>query len=145
MSQCPLCYSPGGQIIFENSFVRAVNPGETAYPNFTRIILREHHKEMTDLSTQERALLMEYVYATEQVQRQVLNPDKINLAQFGTMTPHIHWHIIPRYQWDLHYPNSFWSQASHDGQASEYLQTLQKQRDLLYSYQQELARVLAQV
>jgi diadenosine tetraphosphate (Ap4A) HIT family hydrolase len=33
----------------------------------------------------------------EQALRDVMAPDKINVASFGNMTPHVHWHMIPRY------------------------------------------------
>lgn len=37
-----------------------------------------------------------------------MHPDKINLAEFGNMVPHLHWHIIPRYTDDSHFPESIW-------------------------------------
>ena len=37
-----------------------------------------------------------------------MRPDKINWAQFGNMVPHLHWHIIARYQDDSHFPESIW-------------------------------------
>ena len=37
-------------------------------------------------------------------------PDKINLACLGNLTPHIHWHVIPRFYDDNHFPGSIWSQ-----------------------------------
>lgn len=37
-----------------------------------------------------------------------MHPDKINLAQLGNMVPHLHWHLIPRYKDDTHFPESIW-------------------------------------
>ncbi len=142
MTSCVLCQETGGEIIYQDAFARLVDPGETAYPGFVRLILQQHVREMTDLSLQERTLLMGYVYAIEQVQRSVLKAEKINLAQFGTMVPHIHWHIIPRFSWDLHYPNSFWSAPAHDGQAPEYLAKLAEQESLIQTYHERLRQTL---
>jgi len=25
------------------------------------------------------------------------------------MVPHLHWHIIPRYRWDSHFPEAIWA------------------------------------
>ena len=41
--------------------------------------------------------------------RQVLNPTKINLASLGNMTPHLHWHVIPRFADDVNFPNPVWA------------------------------------
>ncbi|HXD50505.1 MAG TPA: HIT domain-containing protein, partial [Burkholderiales bacterium] len=35
---------------------------------------------------------------------------KINLAAFGNMTPHLHWHVIPRNADDAHFPNPIWGE-----------------------------------
>jgi len=45
----------------------------------------------------------------------VQRPDKVNLASFGNMTPHLHWHVIPRWRDDSHFPQSIWSAAERQG------------------------------
>ena len=45
----------------------------------------------------------------ERIMNEELSPDKINLAEFGTMVPHLHWHLIARYRDDASYPDSYWS------------------------------------
>jgi diadenosine tetraphosphate (Ap4A) HIT family hydrolase len=64
---------------------------------------------MTDLSHGEREHLMSLVFAVEEAVRHVMQPDKINIAALGNIVPHIHWHIIPRYQDDAFFPGSAWS------------------------------------
>lgn len=64
---------------------------------------------MTQLSLPERRHIMDVVWVVEQVQRDVLVPHKVNLAAFGNQVPHLHWHIIPRWTTDSHYPDSYWS------------------------------------
>ncbi|BDX21862.1 hypothetical protein TUM22923_11830 [Polynucleobacter sp. TUM22923] len=73
---------------------------------------------MTDLSYGEREHLMTLVFAVEQAIRQVMKPDKINLAALGNMVPHIHWHVIPRYRDDAFFPGSAWSQRTQETSAS---------------------------
>jgi diadenosine tetraphosphate (Ap4A) HIT family hydrolase len=48
------------------------------------------------------------VCKVEQVLREVMQPDKINLASLGNMTPHLHWHVIPRFKSDKHFPQPIW-------------------------------------
>ena len=52
---------------------------------------------------------MDAVYATESALRELLSPDKINLASLGNAVPHLHWHVIPRWRDDRHFPKSIWA------------------------------------
>jgi diadenosine tetraphosphate (Ap4A) HIT family hydrolase len=67
---------------------------------------------MTDLTYGERENLMALVFAVEEAVRHVMHPDKVNIAALGNMVPHIHWHVIPRYQDDAFFPGSVWSQKT---------------------------------
>jgi len=87
------------------------------YPGFCRVILNRHVREMTDLDENTRQRLMRVVFAAEQALRQLMQPAKINLASLGNMTPHLHWHIIPRFADDKHFPGSVWSEARRPGVA----------------------------
>jgi diadenosine tetraphosphate (Ap4A) HIT family hydrolase len=105
---CPLCSGDGGQTVLRTPLLRVVLVDEPEYPGFCRVILNDHVREMTDLGPAEIARLMGVVLAVEDAQRSVLNPLKINLAQFGNMTPHLHWHVIPRWADDAHFPQPVW-------------------------------------
>jgi len=107
---CELCSTAGGRLIFDNGRTRVVVVDEPGYPGFIRVIWNEHVREITDLAADERAALMRVVFAVEQVQRSVLAPDKMNVASLGNMTPHLHWHLIPRYADDAHFPGPIWSE-----------------------------------
>jgi diadenosine tetraphosphate (Ap4A) HIT family hydrolase len=75
------------------------------------VILNKHVKEMTDLMEAERVNVMHITFTVEQVLRDVLQPTKINLASLGNKTPHIHWHVIPRFKSDVHFPETIWSEV----------------------------------
>jgi diadenosine tetraphosphate (Ap4A) HIT family hydrolase len=83
--------------------------GDPDYPGFCRIIAQRHVREMTDLSKQERVQLMNVLFAVETAIRALYQPDKINLASLGNMTPHLHWHLIPRWRDDRHFPLPVWA------------------------------------
>jgi diadenosine tetraphosphate (Ap4A) HIT family hydrolase len=40
-----------------------------------------------------------------------VRPDKINLASLGNVVPHLHWHVIPRWRDDSHFPAPIWATA----------------------------------
>jgi diadenosine tetraphosphate (Ap4A) HIT family hydrolase len=54
------------------------------------------------------------VFAVESVLREQLDPHKINLASLGNVVPHLHWHVIPRYTDDPHFPQPIWSNAQRE-------------------------------
>jgi diadenosine tetraphosphate (Ap4A) HIT family hydrolase len=96
-------------VVWKDDFARVVLIDDADYPGFCRVILNAHQKEMTALSAAYRARLMEVVFAVECALRELLAPDKVNLASFGNVVPHLHWHVIPRFADDPHFPNSVWS------------------------------------
>jgi len=112
---CELCGTPGGILLWQDDFCRAVLLDDPHYPGFCRVILNRHLNEMTDLSESERSRLMRAVFAVEQAVREVVQPDKINLASLGNVTPHLHWHVVPRFADDRHFPNPIWGEAKREG------------------------------
>jgi diadenosine tetraphosphate (Ap4A) HIT family hydrolase len=66
---------------------------------------------MSDLTPAERMQLNDAVWHVELALRDVMAPGKINVASLGNMTPHLHWHVIPRFADDAHFPNPVWTQA----------------------------------
>lgn len=105
---CELCDNIGGELLWRNDFCRVVVVNDVEYPGYCRVILNRHAKEMTDLSVSERNRIMRVVFAVEQAIRDVIGPQKINLASLGNMVPHLHWHVIPRFADDKHFPNPIW-------------------------------------
>jgi diadenosine tetraphosphate (Ap4A) HIT family hydrolase len=107
---CDLCDLKVGPI-FRNDQLLVIPVDDAAYPGFCRVVWNDHVKEMSDLAPDDRTALMDAVWNVEQAMRSVMAPDKINLASLGNMTPHLHWHVIPRYLGDAHFPNPVWSEA----------------------------------
>jgi diadenosine tetraphosphate (Ap4A) HIT family hydrolase len=114
MTPCELCTSPGGEIVWQDELCRVVLVGGAeggAFPGFCRVIWKTHVPEMTSLTPTDRRHLMNVVFAVEAALRSLLQPDKINLASLGNMVPHVHWHVIPRWRDDSHFPASIWVEA----------------------------------
>ncbi|WP_291993566.1 HIT family protein [Candidatus Accumulibacter sp. ACC003] len=109
IDDCELCGSPGGEVVWESACCRVVMVADADYPGFCRVVLNRHLREMTDLPHKERMHLMTVVFAVETALRCLYQPDKINLASLGNVTPHVHWHLIPRWRDDRHFPNPVWA------------------------------------
>ena len=108
---CPLCSSLSDTVLWRDEVLRVILVDDASYGGYCRVILHRHVQEMTDLAPAERAHIMRAVYAVEQALRDLLLPDKINLASLGNQVPHLHWHVIPRYRDDAHFPDPIWAAA----------------------------------
>jgi diadenosine tetraphosphate (Ap4A) HIT family hydrolase len=107
---CELC-APQPDSIWRNDQFSVILVDDANYPGFCRVIWHAHVKEMSDLTAPERLAIMDAVNQVELAQRDVLHADKINLASLGNVVPHLHWHVIPRFADDAHFPNPVWAQA----------------------------------
>lgn len=106
---CPLCAREGEQVVWEDTLCRVIRVDDAEHPGLCRVIWHEHVAEMSDLLDADRHHLLQVVLATESALRHLLHPAKINLASLGNLVPHLHWHVIPRYSDDPHFPLSIWS------------------------------------
>ena len=105
---CEFCLRIGGETLWRDEKCRVVLVADPDYDGFCRVIWNVHVKEMTDLTRDEQQHCMRVVLAVEQALRRVLEPHKINLASLGNVTPHLHWHVIPRFEYDAHFPQTIW-------------------------------------
>lgn len=105
---CVFCEGSGGNILWRDQFCRVVHPNETDYPGLCRVIWNEHVREMSDLQPAQRERCMQAVFVLEQALSELLQPDKMNLASLGNAVPHLHWHVVPRYRDDRHFPTPIW-------------------------------------
>jgi diadenosine tetraphosphate (Ap4A) HIT family hydrolase len=113
---CELCCEVLGETLHQDERLTVILVNDPDYPAFCRVIWRAHVKEMTDLAPAEQAYLFQWVMRTEAALRAVLQPDKINLASFGNVVPHLHWHVIPRFADDAHFPAPVWGQRKAAGE-----------------------------
>lgn len=139
---CDLCLHDGGEIIIHTDKLRVVLVDDASYPGFCRVIWQHHIKEMTDLPESDRLLCMKVIFAVEQAVRAVMQPEKVNLASLGNMTPHVHWHVIPRYKDDKHFPDSVWSSPNREVAASVLEQRRQQLPQLKAAVKQAVSAVL---
>ena len=111
---CELCTTSGGTFLWEDPRCRVVQADEPGYPGFCRVIWKSHVREMTDLSLADRLHCMNVVFAVERAMRDALSPAKINLASLGNFVAHVHWHVIPRFTDDPHFPQPVWATRQRD-------------------------------
>ena len=106
---CPLCASTGGALVWQDAELRVIRADEAGFPAFYRVVWHAHVAEFSDLSAPQRQRCIDVVVLVEQQLRLALQPTKINLAALGNQVPHLHWHVIARFDWDSHYPAPVWA------------------------------------
>ncbi len=106
---CPLCEAEGGALVWRGRHLRVIRADEAGFPAFYRVIWNAHVPEFSDLDAAERQHCLEVVTTVEHTLRRHLAPTKINLAALGNAVPHLHWHVIARFDWDSHFPAPVWA------------------------------------
>lgn len=119
MNTCYFCENDDGLVVFRSEALRVIHAREPGFPAFYRVIWNAHVTEFSDLSVAERQTCMEAVVVVEQALRKVLHPVKMNLATLGNMVPHVHWHVIARFDWDTHFPAPVWAEARRESDSAK--------------------------
>jgi diadenosine tetraphosphate (Ap4A) HIT family hydrolase len=115
---CPLCEGGGADVVFGGAKFRVIRTDEGGFPAFYRLVWTEHVAEFSDLPVAHQRACLDAVVLVERCLRSHLAPAKVNLASLGNAVPHLHWHIIARFQWDSHFPASVWGRGQR--QAPEH-------------------------
>jgi diadenosine tetraphosphate (Ap4A) HIT family hydrolase len=136
---CELCELAASSKVVANDKFSVILADEANYPGFARVIWNEHVREVSDLADEDRLLLNEAVFKLEQAVREVMQPLKVNVASLGNVVPHLHWHVIPRYADDAHFPASVWAQAVRATSAD----VLEERRALLPELKRAIERKFA--
>jgi diadenosine tetraphosphate (Ap4A) HIT family hydrolase len=137
---CVLCEAAGEGLVWQGRRLRVIRAQEAGFPAFYRVIWTAHVAEWSDLTTEERGHCMDAVVQVEHLLRERLQPTKINLATLGNVVPHLHWHVVARFDWDSRFPAPLWAAA----QRPEHAARLSAVQTLLPGLDAELGRRLAQ-
>ncbi|MCS6810169.1 MAG: HIT family protein [Tepidimonas sp.] len=109
---CALCRDDGGLPLWRGAgwrVVRALGEEVAAAPAWYRVICADHVAEWSDLDAAAQARAMAIVTALERALRAALAPTKVNLASLGNVVPHLHWHVVARFDWDSRFPAPVWA------------------------------------
>ncbi|OGT97432.1 MAG: HIT family hydrolase [Geobacteraceae bacterium GWC2_48_7] len=116
-NECPMCSrwldDADLQIAeFENSF--AILNRDQFFQGYCLLFAKKHVTELFHLDQSERGGLMEELNLLASALDAVFSPAKINYELLGNMVPHMHWHIIPRFEHDPLWPRPIWSEPHQD-------------------------------
>ncbi len=132
---CILCHdNHNEELIIKNDIYKIIKVFNKDYPIYFQIIVNRHIKELSDLPYKDALQIFEAIYLLDQLICDIFRVDKVNIASFGNIVPHLHWHIIGRYKNDKHFPNPIWGDITRqDYQAGNFEQLLLRLKDILNS------------
>ena len=93
-------------VIYENIHIR-IETEESEIP-WLKIFTQIPYKEMSEVPTE---MKMEIYTLLDLIEKEMLSyyqPKKINIASFGNYMPHVHWHIMARFEEDSYFPEPMW-------------------------------------
>lgn len=102
---CPFCRPDTHRILFAEDLAFAYRDGHPVSPGHTLIVAKRHVGSWFDLLEDERAAVSRLLDATRERIVADHHPDGFNLgindgAAAGQTVPHLHIHLIPRYEGD---------------------------------------------
>lgn len=112
-SDCPFCRilssDVSKRIVRENDLVMAIRDGFPISEGHTLIIPKRHVGSFFDTTKAEREALLSYLEEQKQVLDKTYQPGAYNIgindgATAGQTVPHLHIHLIPRYEGDVAEP-----------------------------------------
>jgi diadenosine tetraphosphate (Ap4A) HIT family hydrolase len=103
---CPFCTLPHARILGENAHAVWIRDGFPVSPDHSLVIPRRHLASFFDATNEERLALLQLLDQAKAAADAEFHPDGYNIgindgAAAGQTVPHLHLHLIPRFQGDL--------------------------------------------
>jgi len=106
MKTCPFCSLPQSRVIDSSPLGLVIRDAFPISPGHTLIIPKRHVGSFFDLEADERAELLALLCQAKVVADKEFSPQAYNIgindgAAAGQTVPHLHLHMIPRFEGDL--------------------------------------------
>jgi diadenosine tetraphosphate (Ap4A) HIT family hydrolase len=106
---CPFCHVPADRVVLKSELAVVVRDGFPVSPGHTLIIPHRHIASFVELTEAERVDLMSLLATARDGLERTFRPDGYNIGindgpAAGQTVPHLHVHLIPRYNGDREDP-----------------------------------------
>jgi diadenosine tetraphosphate (Ap4A) HIT family hydrolase len=103
---CPFCTLPEGRVLYSNDRGKVTRDAFPISPGHTLVIPHRHVRSLFDLSAEEWSALFELLCAAKADVDKEFAPAAYNVgvndgSMAGQTVPHLHIHLIPRYEGDV--------------------------------------------
>jgi len=93
-------------ILYENKNIKIEI--ESSEIPWLKIFTQDTHKEMSNVPKETKNEIYDLLDIIEKEMLAYYKPKKINIASFGNYVPHVHWHIMARFEEDSYFPEPMW-------------------------------------
>ena len=100
-------------LLYENNTIKIEI--ETSEIPWLKIFTKTQYKEMSEVPNEIRTQIYDFLDVIEKEMLSYYDPKKINIASFGNYVPHVHWHIMARFEEDSYFPEPMWGTKQREG------------------------------
>ena len=93
-------------LLYENKTIK-IEIEESEIP-WLKIFTQQAYKEMSEVPAEIKFEIYDLLDLIEKEMLSYYQPKKINIASFGNYMPHVHWHIMARFEEDSFFPEPMW-------------------------------------
>ncbi|WP_082519554.1 HIT family protein [Variovorax sp. Root411] len=102
---CPFCTLPSTRVLGQNEHAVWIRDGFPVSPGHSLVIPKRHVGSFFEITPAERAALLELLDQAKAAAQAEFRPDGFNIGindgpAAGQTVPHLHVHLIPRFQGD---------------------------------------------
>jgi diadenosine tetraphosphate (Ap4A) HIT family hydrolase len=106
---CPFCALPLERIIDSNDLALVIRDGYPVSPGHTLVITKRHIGSWFEITQSEQQALLDLLAKAKAILETEFKPDGYNIGvndgpTAGQTVPHLHMHLIPRYEGDQEDP-----------------------------------------
>ena len=80
-----------------------------------KIFTQKEYKELSECDDKTREALFDAMLIIEKEMIKYYKPKKINIAMFGNYLPHMHIHVMARFENDSYFPEPMWGKRQREG------------------------------
>jgi len=99
--------------IYANKLIR-IQIEKSEIP-WLKVFTQKNYKEFSETPSEVKIEIFRVMDIIEKEMLSFFNPKKINIASFGNYVPHVHWHIMARFDEDSYFPEPMWGQKQREG------------------------------
>lgn len=101
------------ETIYEGEYFYLIKE-ESTIP-WVKIFSRTPYKELSECDEATQKALLKAMLCVEETMIVYYHPKKVNIAMFGNYLPHLHIHVMARFEEDSHFPESMWGVKQREG------------------------------